>query len=183
MRGNTVAHSYADALFVLGQRTGKHDEFAAGLGMIAALLSSDRRIRTFLNTPQLDAATKKDVLRSTLGGRVPALFLNFVLVVFDKRRQRLLPEIAQAYNALLDEHLGVLNVQVTLAHEPDERAEREITAELSRLLERKVIPHVQVDEGILGGIIVRYGDRLMDGSLRRRLMRLRERMLHETLTA
>lgn len=182
MRANTVARSYAGALFELGQRTGRHQEFAATMQAIESLLASDARVRSFLYTPQLDASTKKAALERALGGRVHRLFLNFLLIVIDKRRQRILPEIGQEYRALLDEHLGLLNVQVTLAHEPDERAEEEITAELSRILGRKVIPHIQVDSRILGGIVVRYGDRLMDGSLRRKLVGLRSRMLETSVT-
>lgn len=182
MRENTVARSYAVALFELGQRTGQHAEFVAALQSLDALLASDARVRTFLYTPQLDASAKKDALRRALSGRVPPLFLNFVMVVLDKRRQRLLPDISHAYRALLDEHLGLLNVQVTLAREPDERAEEEIAAQLTRVLGRKVVPHLHVEPAILGGIVVRYGDYLLDGSLRRRLLRLRERMLDTTLT-
>lgn len=183
MRANTVARSYAEALFELGQRTGRHQEFAASMQAFELLLSSDARVRDFLDTPRLDAATKKAALRRALDGRVHPHFLNFLMIVLDKRRQRILPEIGQVYRALLDEHLGLLNVQVTLAHEADERAEEEITAELSRILGRKVIPHIHVDSRILGGIVVRYGDRLMDGSLRRKLMRLRNRMLETSVTA
>ena len=162
MRASTVARSYAEALFELGTRTGRHQEFAASILAFEVLLASDARIRKFLFTPQLDAATKKAALRTALSGRVHPLFLNFLMIVLDKRRQRVLPEIGEGYRALLDEHLGLLNVQVTLAHEPDERAEEEITAELSRILGRKVIPHIHVDDGILGGIVVRWGDRLME---------------------
>jgi F-type H+-transporting ATPase subunit delta len=182
VRANTVARSYAEALFELGQRTGRHQEFAASMQAIEALLAADARVRNFLYSPQLDAATKKAALKRALGGRVHPHFLNFLMIVLDKRRQRLLPEIGPAYRTLLDEHLGLLNVRVTLAHEPDERAEEEITTELSRILGRKVIPHIDVDSGILGGIVVRYGDRLMDGSLRRKLMRLRSRMLDTRVT-
>jgi F-type H+-transporting ATPase subunit delta len=81
------------------------------------------------------------------------------------------------YHSLVDEHLGRLNVRVTLAHEPDERAEEDITAELSRILGRKVVSHIEIDPGIVGGIVVRYGDRILDASLRRRLLNLRERLL------
>ena len=182
MRSNPVARSYAEALFALGQQTGRHQEFAASIQALEVLLLHDARVRGFLYTPQLDASKKKAALERTLAGRVHPLFVNFLKVVIDKRRQRSLPDIAAAYRALLDEHLGLLNVQVTLAHEPDERAEEEITAELTRILGKKVIPHIHVDGGILGGIVVRYGDRLMDGSLRRKLMRLRGRMLESPVT-
>ncbi|HUH00057.1 MAG TPA: ATP synthase F1 subunit delta, partial [Gammaproteobacteria bacterium] len=116
-------------------------------------------------------------LRTALAGQVPPVFLNFLLVVLDKRRQRLLGEIALAYRELLDEKLGLLNVEVTLAHELDERGEEEVALQLSRILGRRVLPHLRVDPAILGGIIVRYGDRVLDGSLRRRLVSLRRRLL------
>src|SRR5690606_39067521 len=169
-------------IFELGQRTGRHQEFAASMQALETLLTSDARVRHFLYSPLLDVKTRKEALRQAFGGRVHPHFLHFLMIVLDKRRQRLLPEIAQAYRELLDEHLGLLNVRVTLAHEPDERTEEEITTELSRILGRKVVPHIEVDSGILGGIVVRYGDRLMDGSLRRKLLRLRSRMLETSVT-
>src|SRR5690606_22140514 len=116
-------------------------------------------------------------LRSTLSDQMSPLFMNFVLVVLEKRRQRLLRAIAKEYRELLDEKLGRLHVQVTLAHEPDEATEEAVTAELSRILGRAVIPHISVDPALLGGIVVRYSDRVLDGSLRRRLLSLRQRMV------
>lgn len=172
-----IARSYADALFVLGERHGQLESFGSALESLAALLEEEPRLRVFLESPKVEPAEKKRVLIGALERRVPPLFLNFLLVVLDKRRQRLLEAIAQEYHALLDEHLGRIHVQVMLAREPDERTEQEIASELSRLLGRRVIPHVRVQPQILGGIVVRYGDRVMDGSLRRRLIALRHRLL------
>src|SRR5690606_13372341 len=126
---------------------------------ITALLDSDPRVRAFLETPKIDVAQKKRVLRSTLSDQMSPLFMNFVLVVLEKRRQRLLRAIAKEYRELLDEKLGRLHVQVTLAHERDEATEEAVTAELSRILGRAVIPHISVDPALLGGIVVRYSDR------------------------
>lgn len=183
MRDNPVARSYAEALFALGQKTDRHKEFAAALLALGTLLAAEPGIRHFLHSPQLDASAKKAALRNAFAGRTHPLFVNFLMIVLDKRRERILPEIGNEYRALLDEQLGLLNVQVTLAHEPDERAEEEITAELSRILGRTVIAHIQIEPLILGGIIVRYGDRLMDGSLRRKLIRLRASMLGTNVLA
>jgi F-type H+-transporting ATPase subunit delta len=66
---------------------------------------------------------------------------------------------------------------VTLAREADERTEEEIGSSLSRILGRTAIPHIRVNPDILGGMIVKYGDRVMDGSLRRQLTALRRQML------
>ncbi len=181
MTQSTVARSYAQALFALGQQTGEHDSHARAFETVADVLEGDRRVRDFLGSPKIEVGAKKQALIASLQGRVPRLFLNFLLVTLDKRRHRLLSEIAREYRKLLDEHLGRLHVQVTLAHEPDERMERKVSDELTRILGRSVIPHVRVDENILGGIVVRYGDRVLDGSLRRRLLSLRHRLLEAIL--
>jgi F-type H+-transporting ATPase subunit delta len=177
VRGSIVARSYANALFELGERHGAHDDLVHGLNTMTSLLGSDPRIRSFMETPKIDIASKQQALRSALGSQVSTLFMNFMLVVLRKRRQRLLTEIAAAYRDLLDEKLDRVHVQVTVAHEPDEGLEEQIRVELARILGRSVLPHVHVDPAILGGIIVRYGDNVIDGSLRRRLIGLRQRLI------
>lgn len=177
MQDVTIARSYGEALFDLGERHGVQKDFAQAVDELVALLHGKPAIRRFLESPQIDAEEKKAVLRKSLSGRVPPLVLNFVFVVLDKRRQRLLLDILREYHALLDEQLGRVHVQITLAREPDERQEEEIGSALSRLLDRTVVPHIRVDERIIGGIVARYGDRLLDGSLRRRLQGLRRSLM------
>lgn len=181
MRSNAVARSYAGALFELGERHGSHEGFAEAAERLEQLLAESPRARVFLESPQIDAEAKKDVLKKALGSRVPPLFLNFVLLVIDKRRQRMLPAILEEYRARTDEQFGRVHVQVTLARDPDERMEEDVTSELSRLLGKTVIPHVRVDPAILGGVIVRFGDQILDGSLRRQLMAMRRAMVNAEL--
>lgn len=183
MRDSTVARSYAEAMFDLARRTGEEHAFAAAFASLDRALAADPRVRAFLLTPKIEVAAKKHALREAFGGKVPANFLNFLMVVLDKRRQRILQVMGTQFRTLLDEAQGRLNVRVTLAHEPDERAEEEITAELSRILGRTVIPHIELDPAILGGIVVRYGDRILDASLRRRLLNLRERLQQNAVLA
>lgn len=183
MRASTIAQSYAEALFDLGERHGQQEEIAAAADTLLALLRAEPRLSAFLATPQVEPQAKKGVLERALADRVPPLFLNFIKVVVDKRRQRLLETIVTEYHALLDEHLGRVHVQVTVAREPDENLKREIADRLSALLGRTAIPHIHVNPQILGGIIVRHGDRVMDGSLRRRLVSLRRRLVQAELPA
>lgn len=183
MREGTIARSYAEALFALGERHGQQEAFAEAVDQVAALFESEPRLRTFLETPKVEPADKKGVLRQVFGGRVPPLFLNFLMLLVDKRRQRLIGEVAREYHALLDEHLGRVHVQVTLAREPDEEMKRELTDRLTRIMGKTVIPHVQVNPQILGGVVIRSGDRVFDGSLRRRLMTLRRRLVQAELPA
>jgi F-type H+-transporting ATPase subunit delta len=181
VRDSIVARSYAGALFELAERHDSHDGFDQGLDTVTSLIASDPRIRSFLETPKIGVGEKKRVLRGALEDQVPPLFMQFVLVVLQKGRQRLLRAIAAEYRTLLDEKRGLLHAQVTLAHEPDEQLEQTIIAELTRLTGRTVVPNITVDPDIMGGIVVRFGDHIMDGSLRSRLRRLRRRLVQATL--
>jgi len=181
VRNPTLARNYAEALFELGERHGAHGEYLGAATLLTEVLEGNPRVRQFLETPKIETRAKQQALRQALTGRVPELFLNFLLVVLAKRRQRLLPEIGREYAALLDEKLGRLHVQVTLAHQPDADATDRIAAELTRILGLAAIPHVRVDPAIIGGIIVRYGDRILDASIRRRLSSLRGRLLDVAL--
>ena len=123
-------------------------------------------MRQFLETPRVTPDQKKAALRQALGGRAPEMFVRFVMVLADKRRQSLLPEIAAAYRELVDERMGRLRVQVTISHAPDDALQAEIGRTLADRLGKTVIPTFTVDPELLGGIVVRVGDQILDGSLR-----------------
>ena len=177
MDGTTVARSYASALHDIGQRHDAADRFGEELDRFAALLRAEPRIRSFLLAPTVDADAKKGALRSALADDFHPLLLNFLQVVLDKRRQRLLGEIATEYRAIRDEAKGRVRAEVTLARVPDERLEEDIRTALAERLGKVVIPEFKVDPKILGGVRVRYEDRVIDGTLRRRLLALRRAML------
>ena len=173
-----VARSYAASIFELAGAHGLRDEFTASFNALKAVLG-DAAVRTFLQSPKLDNKTKKTVLRSALGDRVHPLFLNFLLVVVDKRRQALLVDIAREYHALVEDAEGRMHVGVTVAHEPSAELHQQIRTQLSEIFGKTVVPHVNVDGRILGGIIVRHEDKVIDGSLRRRLIAMRRRLLEK----
>ena len=186
MRTSLIARNYAETLLALAERNGGRpavQEFAAAADALCAVLDGDALVRRFLGTPRVSAAAKKEALRKALAGRVPDLFLRFVLVVVDKGRQGHLREVAAAYHDLVDEMLGQVRVHVTLAREPDAALQAEIGAALERRLARAVVPTFHVDADIVGGVVVRYGDQVLDGSVRRRAHELRRRMLAAPLPA
>lgn len=182
MRDETVARNYAETLFELalrheGQETENLETYGEGIESVARLIDENHDFRLFLETPRISGAEKKEVLRRAFEGSVPKHLLHFLLITVDKRRQRLLRDIAEQYHALLDEHLGRQHVEVTLAREVDENVMEQVSASLSRMLGKTAIPHVRIKPGILGGIVVRAGDTIYDGSLRRRFDRMRRRLL------
>lgn len=143
----------------------------------AALLCEDEKVREFLATPRIPAAAKKRALEHALGPSSPPLFLAFLKVVVDKGRQRLIPRIADEYRLLLDQRMGRRYVEVTVARPLDEAAVDELARRMSKATGSTVVPSVKVVPGILGGIVIRDGDTVYDGSLRRRLGTMRRRLM------
>lgn len=183
MRDETVARNYADTLFELARRHEGLEPFAEGIETVARLLDEDPRFRLFLETPRIADADKKKVVRRVFGDVLPKQLLHFLLITIDKRRQRLLRTIAREYAALLDEHEGRAHVEVTLAR-PMEEATRTLLAErLTAMLGKKAIPHIRVKPEIVGGVVVRTGDTIYDGSIRRRLEGMRRQLMNAQLPA
>lgn len=176
MRDETISRNYAEALFELGQKHDQLQAFQDGIESIARLLDENPDFRRFLETPRIDALAKKDVLRKAFSDALPRRLLNFVLITVDKRRQRLLQEISREFQGLMDEHLGRTHVEVRVAREFDSDTVDQMAKKLSDLLGTEAIPHVRVRPEILGGVVVRTGDRVYDGSLRRRLEGMRRRL-------
>lgn len=181
MRDETVARKYAEALFDLAQRHEGLEIFGEGIEIVARLVAEEPRLRAFLETPRVDAEAKKAVLRKAFEGRVPPMLLNFLLITIDKRRQRLLRQIAIEFAGLIDEHENRVHVDVTVARPLDDSTTAALGARLSTLLGKTAVPHYQVDPKILGGVVVRAGDTIYDGSLRRRLEGMRRQLMAATL--
>ena len=177
MRDETVARNYAETLFELARRNESIQEYGDALGMVAGLLEDDSRFRTFVETPRIDDENKKDVIRKVFRDKAPKLVINFVLITIDKRRQTLLREISEEYSLLLDNHLGREHIEVTVARPLDDTTANVVSEQLSKMLGRQAIPHIRVKPEILGGLVVRTGDMIYDGSVRRRLEGLRRRLL------
>jgi F-type H+-transporting ATPase subunit delta len=183
VRDVTVARSYAETLFELARRNDALEAYGAAMETVASVLEEHPKARLFLETPRIDDEDKKNAVRKAFADELPKHVVNFVLVTIDKRRQRLLREIAQQYHALLDEHLGREHVQVTVARPVDEETRGVIAGKLSGVLGKEVILHVRVQPEIVGGLVVRTGDTIYDGSVRRRLETMRRRLLEANIPA
>lgn len=184
MQPSIVARNYAETLLTLAERNGGlpvAEEYLAALEEVAALMEREPRIRSFVLTPRVDGETRKRALRAALGGRVPELFLRFLLVVVDKRRQSLIPQIAVAFRETVDRLMGRVRVDVTVAQLPDAAEQALIRGTLERKLGIAVLPRFTVDPELIGGVVVRLGDQVMDGSVRRGMQEMRRNMLRAPL--
>jgi F-type H+-transporting ATPase subunit delta len=176
LRTETIARNYAETVFQLGERSGNVEHYAELLDALAAAVEQTPRVHAILMSPRVPKAEKARLLGGALRD-VPREFVLFLQAVVKRGRQQLLREIATQYMNLLDQKLDRVRAGVTLARDADEKLKRSIQESLSRQLGKKVIPAFTVDPEILGGTIVRVGERVLDGSLRRRMTKLRRQLL------
>ena len=180
MRDSTIARNYAEALLALSRKANDPRGWGRLIQDVADSVQGDRTLRLFLESPRVSADRKNEVLARALQDRAPRLFVRYLQALVNKRRQMLVPEIATEYHALLDEVEGRVHAHVTVARAASD-ADREVIArQLSRTLGKEVVPHFSVNPAILGGVVVKVGDRVMDGSVRRRLGLFRGRLLSST---
>ncbi|MEQ8330904.1 MAG: ATP synthase F1 subunit delta [Longimicrobiales bacterium] len=181
MRDETVARNYAETLFELARKHEGLDVYGNGIDLVVSLLDADARFRLFLETPRIADAEKKAVVRKAFGKELPVQLLRFILITIDKRRQRLFRDIAGQFHALVDEHMGREHVEVTVARPVDDSTRDLLVQRLSALLGKTAIPHMRVNPEIVGGMIVRTGDTIYDGSVRRHLDDMRRQLLRAEL--
>ena len=177
MRDTTIARNYAEALLALARKAGDLQAWGRLIDDVANAVERDDRLRRFLEAPQISAEAKNAVLAKAYEDRAPRLFLRYLQRLVMNRRQMLIPEIANEYRDLVDEAEGRVHAQVTVAKPVDDAERAAIARQLSHTIGKPVVPQVRVNPNIMGGIIVRIGDRVMDGSVRKRLGILRSRML------
>jgi F-type H+-transporting ATPase subunit delta len=181
MKSTTIARNYAEALLLAGEARGGTavERYGGLLDAVAGALGADERIAVALESPRVSKTAKVGLLeRALAAGDVAAPeVVRFLQAVVRRGRQGLIAEIAQQYQGLVDVKLNRVHAGVTLREEADARLEQQIVARLSQAIGKDVRAHFRVDGAILGGVVVRVGDRIYDGSVRRRLATLRRKML------
>jgi F-type H+-transporting ATPase subunit delta len=177
MREPSVARNYAEVLLTLATEAKDLEGWGAMMTDVAAACVSDRRLVEFLASPRVTAAEKSRIVGEAFKKKLPAKLVRFLQAVIAHRRQHLLSEIAIEYLTQVDAITGHAHALVQVVREPDEKMKAAVSKELSRITGLTVVPHFTVRPQILGGLVVRMGDTVMDGSLAKRLASLRIRML------
>ena len=172
------AKRYAEVIFDLARERSELEAWVPRLQALGDLVQNEG-LRTVLETPEVLLEEKVGLIRQALAGQSP-LLQNLVALLTSRQHLRLAPAILEEYQRLANAALGIEVARVTTAVplEPEERTR--IAARLSQLVEREVRIQSQVDPSILGGFVARFGDRLIDGSLRTQLQELRRHLVAGT---
>lgn len=175
MPGETAAaRRYARAVFDLASERGDAERWQQDLGAIAALMSDPGADAVFANS-KVAQSDKFALVERALQGIDP-LSLNLARLLVRKHRTALASDIANAFGELYDEAQGIAHATVRTAVELGDAERQAVVKRLSEMTGKTVVIDTEVDASIIGGMIVRIGDRLIDGSTRTRLVQLRRRL-------
>jgi F-type H+-transporting ATPase subunit delta len=176
MYGSVVAERYASALFEVAKKKGIEDEIAGHLGLVKGLFK-DVSFGKLMMSPKIRVEKKMESLRRGLEGAVDPLILSLMGLLLDRKRVQHLPEISDAYTAMLEDARGIAKAKVRTAVPLDEEIESRLTQVLESITGKKIVVEKFVDKALIGGVAVRVGDRLLDSTIRTRLGEMRERLL------
>jgi F-type H+-transporting ATPase subunit delta len=169
------ARRYAQAVFELALENRELEKWFDDLTLLSDSVSNQEFL-DFLSQPRVTSEEKIRVVRDALGDSVGPLALNLMCLLATKNIAHILPGITDQYQELLDAQQGIERAEAVTAIPLDDDEQRRITEMLSALSGRDVRLTTRVDAEILGGMIVRIGDRVMDGSTRSRLRAMRREL-------
>src|SRR3954468_16941423 len=170
-----IAAVYARSLFEVASEQDKLDLIREQLGAFADALNDTRELQVFFFSPYFSTQEKEDGLDRAVTDADPA-FLNFLKLLIETHRMPVIFRIRRAYDELWEDENKLLPVQVTSAVELDKGTVKQIGDRIAEQTGRKVNLSASVEPDILGGIVVRVGNSVLDASVRNRLEQLRKQV-------
>ena len=175
MKNLAIARRYAKALLMIGKDDGQAEVYKDELDGVARLIQSNQELEQAITNPLHDATARKRVLSAVvekLG--LSQIMKSFISLLFDKGRIGFLEGINDFYQELADDLKGIARASVVSATELSDDAIEKIRQGLSKRTGKEVILDVKQDPGLIGGIVTRIGDLVLDGSVKTQLLNMRE---------
>jgi ATP synthase F1 delta subunit len=174
-----IAQVYARSLFEVAKEQDKLDDVREQLAQFADALAENRDLQVYFFSPYFSTEEKKEGLKMAVEG-ADEIVLNFLELLVEKHRMPLIFRVRRAFDDLWEEEHKLLNVEVTSAVELDPGVVEQIGRRVGEQTDRKVELSSKVDPDILGGIVLRVGNSILDASIRNRLEQLRRQVAKAT---
>jgi len=172
----TLAKRYAAALLAVSDKEGTVEDTEATLLALREAWGKSPLLRSILLQPKISRPERKRMLRKPFEERSSKTFLRFLDLLVDKNRVELIPEIAEMFDRLADSSKGVVRVGVSSFAPLSEKEESTLQQKLIKITGKKVVLETQTDATLKGGMLLRIGDTVVDGTVARRLKALGERL-------
>lgn len=175
MAGRGSARRYAQAVFEIALERGDMERWQADLDALASAMEN-ALFRLVLESPKIRLDVKLELIQKQLSGS-SELAVNLASLLVTKLRAGLAPQIAEDYRNLVNAHRGLQSVEVTTAVPLDDSAKEHITDQLSQATGKEIALSADTNSDMIGGLVVKIGDRLLDGSTRTRLEELKKTLV------
>ena len=174
---SSTAVAYAASLLELANEQKQAEPIAKELAAIRQIVTDNPSFRLFISDPGIGQSERGEAVKRIFGGKASPLMGNFLGVLNEKNRLGLLAQIADTYEDLLDEQLGKIEVDVTVAQKLDAAQLEQVRQRVSAALKKDAVVHQYVDDSIIGGLVLRVQDKLIDASVKFQLEQMRRQML------
>ncbi len=175
MNQTILAKRYAKAIFTVGQEQGKYEEYNEVLQGLSELFITQPDVTDALTNPLYPLDIKEKMMTGIVGSMdVDNVMGNFLNLLVQKKRAEILPEIAVCYKAMVDEEKNISHGNVISAIELSDELKLNVQTVLEKLTGKKVELTTSVDPSIIGGIIAKVGDLVLDGSIKTQLAGLKD---------
>ncbi|UCH21180.1 MAG: F0F1 ATP synthase subunit delta [Deltaproteobacteria bacterium] len=175
MKNLAIARRYAKALLLIGKEDGQAETYRQELGGMAHLIENEPALFEALTNPLYDFAGRRKVLQTVIAKLdLSKVMISFLMLLFDKGRISFLSNINDFYQKLVDELKGIARANLISATELSSEAIEKIQTSLSKKTGKDIVLEVEQDPGLIGGIVTRIGDLVLDGSIKTQLLNMRE---------
>ena len=175
---STLGRRYAKALLELATEKGEVDKIQGDLRALAGMWNESRDLRGVFENPAVTAQARRTVVEAIAAkAALSHLIKNTLLMLADRRRMRLVPELADAYEVLAEQKSGRVRAEVVTASPMPEAYYTQLLEVLEQATGKKVVLVRKQDPSLIGGVVTRVGDQVFDGSVKNRLTELREELL------
>jgi F-type H+-transporting ATPase subunit delta len=172
-----IASKYAEAILDLAAGSKSEEQLLDELKLIADVIAYDPEMTVIINHPSIDTAEKKRFLHSLFKGKISDLAENVIGLLADKRRLNLIPFIEGSYRELLNQRKNILSASLSCSEALADSAIANIKAQLAEHLGKNLELEVKVDPSLIGGVVLKMGDQVIDGSLKGQLRALEKTLL------
>ena len=171
----TLARPYAEAVFKRALETESTAKWSEMLAFLTAVMN-DKDISVITDNPRVNHGRLTQLMLDICQGHINEEGVNFVKLLVENERLSLVPTISHLYEGYKAEHEGYVEVDVTTAYALTKDEENKFASSLGKTLNKKVHMHMKVDKSLIGGVLVRAGDTVIDGSIKGQLQQLAKRL-------
>lgn len=182
MLNKSVARRYAEAFFSIAQEAKKIDEYQVELETIISSLTEVEGMKEYLGHLLVPVREKKELVQKIFGTQLSPMTMNFLLMIIDKRREGYLEIIYREFVEMADDSRDIKKAELFAAREVPKQELEDLAKRLSSSTGKTVLLKQTVDPSLLGGVKIRMGDQIVDGTVAKKLQMLQENLKHAKIS-